>query len=56
MAYSERAAYDSMIGLANDLVQAGSVNEVLHGVSVASEARKKKKSDTTLEIAARGGD
>ena len=58
MTYSERparASYESMIGLARDLVQAGSVNEVLHGVSVASVAREIKKSDTTLEIAAHAG-
>ena len=48
MDYSNRRErYDSMVGLARDLVQANNVNEVLHGVTVASRARSYRRGDET---------
>ncbi len=52
---SGRETYDSLVGLASDLVHADTVNEVLHGISVASRARERNQHDRTLDLSREGG-
>ena len=58
MGYTEakgKADHDGLVRLASDLINANTVNEVLHGVSVASRAREYRRTDETLELARKGG-